>query len=259
MFIDLLYTLFLIPIVQVRIHYFSEHAPYADQHDLTHPLSCSMDIYNYSYIMKLTKSISISRLQSSQFNDHHHWREEKNSSTAGQAALNSTCNYSEFWYIWCMFDDVSCTQTLTNSILADQLSVDHVNTLFYTLSAAMSGTERQSELSRLQEREATLTHLLIIERERRIKAESLYQTERLGSFQLGHKLTQQQAIHSNSGLVNPMTNYDEHYCSVVSPMILSPDRESISCSFDFNDTHKSEVCIAIAYHIIKCQQGFSTH
>ena len=55
-----------------------------------------------------------------------------------------------------------------------------------TTTAASSDLRR--ELTRLQEREALLTHLLCLEREKRVKAEQLVEVEHLACLELGQRL-----------------------------------------------------------------------
>lgn len=53
--------------------------------------------------------------------------------------------------------------------------------------ATVTGDLRR-ELTRLQEREALLTHLLCLEREKRVKAEQLVEAEHLACLELGQRL-----------------------------------------------------------------------
>ena len=50
------------------------------------------------------------------------------------------------------------------------------------------------ELTRLQEREALLTHLLCLEREKRVKAEQLVEAEHLACLELGQRLGRERKI-----------------------------------------------------------------
>ena len=49
-------------------------------------------------------------------------------------------------------------------------------------------SDLRRELTRLQEREALLTHLLCLEREKRVKAEQLVEAEHLACLELGERL-----------------------------------------------------------------------
>ena len=51
-----------------------------------------------------------------------------------------------------------------------------------------ASSDLRRELTRLQEREALLTHLLCLEREKRVKAEQLVEVEHLACLELGQRL-----------------------------------------------------------------------
>ena len=106
----------------------------------------------------------------------------------------------------------------------------------------------RSELARLQDREATLTHLLNLEREKRVRAEHLFEVERLACFELGHKLAKQRGLHPPKPTQNGpsvgngvrdtlLVNCDGHSNGYHAPS----DTDSVECSIDFQDMSSSKV------------------
>jgi hypothetical protein len=61
-------------------------------------------------------------------------------------------------------------------------------------STALASSDLRRELTRLQEREALLTHLLCLEREKRVKAEQLVEAEHLACLELGQRLGRERKI-----------------------------------------------------------------
>jgi len=55
--------------------------------------------------------------------------------------------------------------------------------------------ELRQELGRLQEREAELTHLLQLEKERRVRAEQDSEIEKQSCLELGHLLSKEKQLH----------------------------------------------------------------
>ncbi len=90
----------------------------------------------------------------------------------------------------------------------------------------------RSELTRLQDQEATLSHLLTLEKERRIRTEHLFEVEHLACFRLGHKL----ARHKTSLTDGRHVHHDRNCRSKVSYA------KSVECPVKFKETHNSKVC-----------------
>ena len=63
------------------------------------------------------------------------------------------------------------------------------------MEVATEVQELRQELGRLQEREAELTHLLQLERERRVRAEQDSEVEKQSCLELGHLLSKEKQIH----------------------------------------------------------------
>ena len=60
-------------------------------------------------------------------------------------------------------------------------------------------SDLRQELVRLQDREALLTHLLLLEREKRVRAEQLVEVEHLACLELGHRLTRERKLVAAAG------------------------------------------------------------
>lgn len=57
--------------------------------------------------------------------------------------------------------------------------------------ASIDSPELKAELARLQEKEATLSHMLVLEKDRRIQAEQLMEVQKLACLEMKHQLDQQ--------------------------------------------------------------------
>lgn len=106
----------------------------------------------------------------------------------------------------------------------------------------------RSELARLQERESTLTHLLNLEKEKRVRAEHLVEVEHQACFELSHRLAQQRKVHSaeSSSLTYKVSSNipkSQSKSSVLASYEGSKgtigneayDTETVVCSIDFKD------------------------
>ncbi len=105
----------------------------------------------------------------------------------------------------------------------------------------MDDQSLRSELTRLQDREATLSHLLILERERRVRAEHLFEVERLACFQLGHQLVRHKVNHADAkseGTI--LSNSDGHCYNALS------NKDPVESCIAFKDTSSSKVYLS--YH-----------
>ena len=115
----------------------------------------------------------------------------------------------------------------------------------------------RSELARLQERESTLTHLLNLEKEKRVRAEHLVEVEYQACFELSHRLTQQRVVHSaesSSLSYKGSSNISKSKSSTLASYDGSRgtydngtyDTETVVCSIDFkdaaNDPDSTKVC-----------------
>lgn len=60
--------------------------------------------------------------------------------------------------------------------------------------AESTSSDLRQELARLQDREALLTHLLLLEREKRVRAEQLVEVEHLACLELGHRLERERKL-----------------------------------------------------------------
>lgn len=89
----------------------------------------------------------------------------------------------------------------------------------------------RSELNRLQDREATLSHLLVLERERRVRAEHLFEVERLACFHLGHQLARHKTTLTETRHID-----DDRCCEKLS------DKDSVECPVKFEE-HSSKVLL----------------
>lgn len=58
-------------------------------------------------------------------------------------------------------------------------------------SASIDSPELKAELARLQEKEVTLSHMLVLEKDRRVQAEQLMEVQKLVCLEMKHKLDQQ--------------------------------------------------------------------
>ncbi len=92
----------------------------------------------------------------------------------------------------------------------------------------------RSELTRLKDREATLSHLLTLERERRVRAEHLCEVERLACFHLGHQLAKHKTVLAEPRNVDDDTNNSSEKKCVM------------ECPVDSKETHSLKVCWCIS-------------
>ena len=74
----------------------------------------------------------------------------------------------------------------TTSFSSDGNSKQHAER-----SASIDSPGLKAELARLQEKEATLSHMLILEKDRRVQAEQLMEVQKLVCLEMKHKLDQQ--------------------------------------------------------------------
>lgn len=108
----------------------------------------------------------------------------------------------------------------------------------------------RSELTRLQERESTLTHLLNLEKEKRVRAEHLAEVEHQACFELSHRLAQQRLIHSaeasslphktSSNITKPQAKSSPTLANYEGSRRVyengAYDTETVVCSIDFKET-----------------------
>ncbi len=102
----------------------------------------------------------------------------------------------------------------------------------------MDDPSLRSELTRLQDREATLSHLLTLERERRVRAEHLFEVERLACFQLGHQLARHKVNHTDAKSEGTILANSDGHCYDA----LSNEDSVESCIISLKDTSYSKVC-----------------
>lgn len=96
----------------------------------------------------------------------------------------------------------------------------------------------RSELARLQDRETTLSQLLSLERERRVRAEHLFEVERLACFQLGHQLVKQKVVYDRSSVSTKNFEDSNGYHT-------SMNKQSDDVCFE--DTNSFKVCSIIDF------------
>lgn len=113
-----------------------------------------------------------------------------------------------------------------------------------------------SKLARLQDREHTLTHLLSLERERRIQAEQLAEIEHQACLELGHKLSRERKLHSFRSSGQPLANIPSSHSELANVEAaaygdVTCDTETVVCSIDFKDptSESDKVCCIISVFV----------